>query len=95
VDTLGRLTGHLLGSTIFQSGDVRAKQEMQIEGKLAMLQARSEALLKEDLGALEETRKKLARETIQREQEAKDQAAKDRKDKAKKDLLDKEQAAKW
>jgi hypothetical protein len=94
VDTLGRLTGHLLGATIFQSGDVRAKQEIQTEGKLAMLQARSEALLQEDLGGLEESRKKLAKEIIQREQEAKDQAAKDRQNKAKKDLLDKEQAAK-
>ena len=94
VDTLGRLTSHLLGATMFQSGDIRAKQEIHTEGKLAMLQARSEALLQEGVGELEESRKKLAKETVQREQEAKNQAAKDRQSKAKKDLLDKEQAAK-
>ena len=73
---------------------MRAKQEIQTEGKLAMQQAKSDALLQEDLGGLEESRKRLAKEIIQKEQVAKNQAAKDRRDKAKKDQLEKEQAAK-
>ena len=93
VDTLGRLTSHLLGATMFQSGDIRAKQEILTEGRLAMQQARGEALLQEDMGELEESRKKLAKETIQREQEARNKEAKDRQNKAKQDLLNKEQAA--
>jgi hypothetical protein len=76
VDTLGRLTGHLLGATSFRIVDVRPKQEIQMEGKLAMQQAKSEALLQEELGGLEESRKKLTKEIIRKEQVAKDQAAK-------------------
>jgi hypothetical protein len=84
LDTLGRLTSHLLGATVFSCGDIRAKQEIPSEGRLASQQ--------EDMGELEESRKKLAKETIQREQEARNKEAKVRQNKAKQDLLSKEQA---
>jgi hypothetical protein len=87
-------TGHLLGATSFQIVDVRAKQEIQTKGKLAMQQAKSKALMHEDLGRLEESRKKLAKEIIRKEQVAKDQATKERNEEARMDQLEKEQAAK-
>ena len=88
VDTIGRLTAHLLGAAVFQSGDVRARQEVRAKAKLAMDQARGEALMMVDPGVLEESRRKLAKEAVKREQDARDQQAKAKRDKATQEQLE-------
>ena len=63
VDILGRLTCYLTGATEFKSVDVRDRQELLTEGRIAMDQPRGEAPVLEDLEGLEESRRKLVRDT--------------------------------
>ena len=93
VDILGRLTCHLTGATEFKSVDVRDRQELLTEGRIAMDQARGEAPVLEDLEGLEESRRKLVRDTLKREQEVKDREVKERQN-ARIDALAKDKAAK-
>jgi hypothetical protein len=72
--------------------DVRDRQELLTEGRITMDLARSAAPVVEDLEGLEETRKKLVRDTLKREQEVKDTEVKNRQT-ARIDALAKDKAA--
>jgi hypothetical protein len=78
VDILGRLTSCLTGATVFKSVDIRARQELLTESRIAMDLARSEAQVVENQEGLEETRKHLVREALKIEQEARDREVKSR-----------------
>ena len=73
--------------------DIRDRQELLTEGRIAMDLARSAAPVVEDLEGLEETRKQLVREALKHEQEARDREVKSRQI-AKADALAKETAEK-
>jgi hypothetical protein len=70
MDLLTRLTSHLTGATVFQSVDIRARQEMHMEDKLAMDMARSAAQVVDNQMGLEETRKHMVKEALQLDQAA-------------------------
>jgi hypothetical protein len=79
-DLMTRLTSHMTGATMFGAVDIRARQERQVEAKLAMEMARSADLVAESHVSLEENRKIMVKEAIQLEKAAKAQELKSRQE---------------
>jgi vacuolar-type H+-ATPase subunit I/STV1 len=90
MDLMTRLTSHMTGATMFGSVDIRARQERQVEAKLAMDMARSADLVAESHGSLEETRKIMVKDAIQLEKAARAKEVKSRQEAVAREKADKE-----